>query len=175
MIGCPGAGKSTFARRLGAVLGFEVIHLDRLYWHPGWVHTPAERWTEIQQAALQGDRWIVDGNYAATLALRLAAADTVVLFDFPTAVCLGRSLLRLARSPWTARPDMAEGCRERLNLEFLRFIWHFRRDRRPGILRRLAAMPPGRTVLHLHSSAEANALLARIRREAGRPASPCPP
>ena len=59
------------------------------------------------------------------------------------------------------RPDMAEGCPERVNLEFPRFIWTFRRARRPGILRRLREMPPGRTVVRPRSSAAAEAFLAR--------------
>ena len=80
-ISCPGAGKSTFARRLGAVLGIEVIQLDRLCWQPGWVPTPVEQRIPIQEAALQTDRWIVDGNYARTLHLRVAAADTVLAWQ----------------------------------------------------------------------------------------------
>ncbi len=166
VIGCPGAGKSTFARRLGAILGIEVIHLDRLYWRPGWVPTPAEEWVRIQEAALRADRWIVDGNYARTLSLRVAAADTVIFLDFPTAVCLCRSLLRVARSRRTPRPDMADGCRERVNLEFLRFIWGFRRAKRPDMVRRLRAVEGDKDVVHLRSSREADAFLEQVRQRA---------
>lgn len=172
VIGCPGAGKSTFARRLGAILGIEVIHLDRLYWHPGWVRTPADQWAQIQEATLHADRWIVDGNYAATLHLRVAAADTVIFFDFPTAVCLWRSLLRVAKSRWTARPDMADGCPERGNLEFLRFIWSFRRAKRPGMVCRLREVQGDKHVVYLTSSGEADAFLARARQRAVLSADP---
>ena len=172
VIGCPGAGKSTFARRLGVVLGIEVVHLDRLYWHPGWVRTPAEQWAQIQAAALQADRWIVDGNYAATLHLRVTAADTVIFLDFPRAVCLWRSLLRVARSRRTTRPDMADGCRERVNLEFLRFIWSFRRAKRPGMVRRLREVQGDKHVVYLRSSGEADAFLARARQRAMLSADP---
>ena len=172
VIGCPGAGKSTFARRLGAILGIEVIHLDRLYWHPGWRRTPPEQWAQIQEAALQGDRWIADGNYAATLHLRVAAADTVIFFDFPTAVCLWRSLLRVAKSRWTVRPDMADGCAARVNLEFLQFIWSFRRAKRPGMVRRLRQVQGDKHVVYLRSSGEADAFLTRVRQRAMLSADP---
>ena len=146
VIGCPGAGKSAFARQLGRILGTEITHLDRLYWRPGWVRTPQTEWEALQRAALAGERWIIDGNYGATLHLRLAAADTVILLDFPRAVCMGRFLRRVLLARWTPRPDMADGCHERFSLELARFIWDFRRDKRPGILRQLRALPPERVV-----------------------------
>ncbi len=169
IIGCPGAGKSTFALRLGALLGIDVIHLDRLYWHPGWVRTPTEEWLQIQTAALQADRWIVDGNYAASIPLRLALADTVIFFDFPRALCLWRSLKRVASARWTTRPDMAEGCRERIDLEFLRFIWYFHRTKRPGILHQLQGLPEGKPFVHLRTPHEAETFLAQVRQQTAPP------
>ena len=144
----------------------EVIHLDRLYWHRGWRRTPPGQWVQIQEGALQGDRWIVEGNYAATLHLRVAAADTIVFFDFPTAVCLWRSVLRVAKSRRTVRPDMADGCAERVNLEFLRFIWSFRRAKRPGIVHLLRHVQGDKHVVYLRSSGEADAFLRRVRQRA---------
>jgi adenylate kinase family enzyme len=163
VIGCPGAGKSTFALRLGAILGIEVIHLDRLYWRPGWVRTPTDEWLQKQRAALRGDAWIVDGNYSASLELRLAAADVVVFLDYPPAICLWRALWRVVRSRWVPRPDMAAGCRERVDRAFVRFIWTFRDEKRPGIMRRLEAAPPGTRVVHLRSDHEADAFLEEMR------------
>ena len=43
VIGSGGAGKSTLARELGARAGLPVVHLDRLYWRPGWTKTPMAR------------------------------------------------------------------------------------------------------------------------------------
>lgn len=42
IIGSSGAGKSTFARRLGEITGLEVIHLDKIYWQPNWTE-PAQK------------------------------------------------------------------------------------------------------------------------------------
>lgn len=162
VIGCPGAGKSTFALRMGAILGIEVIHLDLLYWRPGWVRTPTEEWLEAQRAALHGAAWIVDGNYGASLDQRLAASDTVIFLYYPRALCMWRAVGRVLRSPWVHRPDMAPGCRERLDLEFLRFIWTFRNAKRPGIVRRLQAAPPSTRVVYLRSSREADAFVQQL-------------
>lgn len=83
IIGSGGAGKTTLARMLGAKTGIPVVHLDRLYWNAGWVPAPHEMWLERQREVLEGECWIIDGNYGSTLDLRLAAADTVIFLDTP--------------------------------------------------------------------------------------------
>ena len=76
IIGSGGAGKSTLARRLGELTGIPVIHLDAHYWLPGWVVTPKEEWAGKVDALLQGDRWIMDGNFGSTLKQRLVTAQS---------------------------------------------------------------------------------------------------
>jgi adenylate kinase family enzyme len=83
VIGSGGAGKSIFSRRLGDVLGIEVIHLDRLHWKPGWAETPKGEWAELVGQLVRGDEWIIDGNYGGTLEVRLGACDTVIFLDLP--------------------------------------------------------------------------------------------
>ena len=39
VIGCCGSGKTTLSRKLGEKLGLPVVHLDKLFWHPGWVES----------------------------------------------------------------------------------------------------------------------------------------
>jgi len=90
IIGSPGAGKSTFARRIGEITGIEVFYLDQLFWKPGWVKTPRPEWIELQQRIVKGESWIIDGNYGATMDIRIQAADTVIFLDFPRRVCLWR-------------------------------------------------------------------------------------
>ena len=63
VIGSGGAGKSTFARHLGKCLNIDVIHLDALYWHLGWVETPRAEWRKVINELLRRDAWIIDGNY----------------------------------------------------------------------------------------------------------------
>ena len=86
VVGPGGAGKSVLARKMGERLGLPVIHLDALYWRPGWVQTPKDEWKAKVRELLSGERWIIDGNYGGTAGLRMAAADTIVLLDFPRRV-----------------------------------------------------------------------------------------
>ena len=76
VIGSGGSGKSTFSRQLGEVTGLPVVHLDKLYWHAGWVKTPAPVWQSIVQRELAKTKWIMDGNFGGTRAMRLAEATT---------------------------------------------------------------------------------------------------
>jgi adenylate kinase family enzyme len=73
IVGSGGAGKSTFARALALRTGLPLVHLDHLYWSPGWVVTPSDEWRVVLEEALGGDAWIADGNYARTYDVRLVA------------------------------------------------------------------------------------------------------
>jgi adenylate kinase family enzyme len=134
IVGPGGAGKSTLARRLGERLGLPVIHLDAEHWRPGWVETPPDEWERKVRALVAGERWIIDGNYGGTMGIRLAAADTIVFLDFPRRICLWRVLRRQLRYRGRSRPDMTEGCPERISLPFVRWIWEFPRAHRPKVL-----------------------------------------
>jgi adenylate kinase family enzyme len=164
VIGSGGAGKSTLARRLGERLGIEVVHLDALYWRPGWVEPPKEFWRERVAELLRRDAWILDGNYGGTLEQRLAACDAVVFLDLPRTLCLWRVLGRALRHRGRSRPDMAPGCPERLTLDFLRWVWGYRTRTRPKVLRLLAAHAEGRQIVRLRSRAEVEDFLAGLAR-----------
>jgi adenylate kinase family enzyme len=134
VIGIPGAGKSTFARALADKTGLPLIHLDKEFWRPGWTVTPRSQWWPRVSELAAGERWLIEGNYASSLHLRLPRADTVLWFDYPTVKCLRRVLWRVASCHGQVRPDMAPGCPERLDGEFLRYVWRFNRVERPKIL-----------------------------------------
>lgn len=162
VIGSGGAGKSTLAAHLGGRLGLPVVHLDALYWRPGWVPAPAPAWHETVARLVAQDAWVLDGNYGGTLDLRLAACDAVVFLDLPRLVCLAGVLRRRVRFAGRPRPDAAPGCPEQLTWEFVRWVWEYPRTRRPGILRRLAALPPDRRVVRLRSRAAVGRFLAGL-------------
>ena len=165
IVGPGGAGKSTLARRLSKVLGLPVIHLDRLYWKPGWVPTPRDEWVRLQGELLASDRWIVDGNYGSTMDMRLAAADTVVFMDLPRVVCVWRAFHRGWSGRGRTRPDMADGCPERIDLGFLWWIWTYPRRHRPTLARKLAALPDDKRVVRLRSHRDVRAFVRGL--EAG--------
>ena len=94
IIGSGGAGKSTFARRLGEILNIEVLHLDKLYWQPNWTEPSKIEWQKTVEEMLIQDAWIMDGNFGGTMEMRIEASDTVILLDLPRTVCLYRVLKR---------------------------------------------------------------------------------
>jgi adenylate kinase family enzyme len=122
VIGISGAGKSTFARELARRTGLPLIHLDKEFWRPGWTTTPLPEWRAKVEALAARDAWIMDGNYGATLDLRLPRADAVIWFDYLRLRCLRQIAWRIATTYGRVRPDLAPGCPEQIDLEFLRFV-----------------------------------------------------
>jgi adenylate kinase family enzyme len=163
VIGSGGAGKSTFARHLGKLLDIGVIHLDALYWHPGWIETPRAEWRKVLEELLRRDAWIIDGNYSNTLALRLEKCDTVIFLDIARPICLWRVLKRAILYRSRIRPDMAEGCRERLDLGFIRWVWSYNSRTRPQIIEILRESAQNQKVIWLRSQAEIKRFLTSAK------------
>lgn len=139
IIGCPGAGKSTAARRLARITGLPLIHLDRHYWLPGWVRPDDETWRVKVHDLVCQPRWIMDGNYSGTLDLRLAMADTLIHLDFSTFVCASRVMRRtLTRLGRQRGQELDERCPERLDWPFFRFVLEYRSRYRERDMARMA-------------------------------------
>lgn len=130
IIGCGGAGKSTLARALGEKTGLPVVHLDKLFWKPGWVSVGQEEFDRIVDDQIAKDGWIMDGNFNRTLPKRLARCDTVIYLDFSRLACMMGVAKRIITTYGTVRPDMGEGCPERFDLEFLKWVWNFNKNNR---------------------------------------------
>ena len=137
IIGCGGAGKSTLARQLGEKTGLPVVHLDQLFWYPGWVESTKDEIDAKIMEELGKPRWIMDGNYNRTLPLRLEKCDTVIYLDFSRFACLFGVLKRVLTTYGTVRPDMAEGCPERFDLDFLKWLCNFNKTKREKYYRLL--------------------------------------
>ena len=136
VMGSSGSGKSTFARRLSEIVGIPFISLDALYWKPGWVASDnAEFDARVEEIARQ-PRWVMDGNYTRYGAgeLRRQTSDTVIWFDLPRRSCMLGIFRRIAGSYGRVRPEMAKGCPERIDFEFFRYVWAYRREQRPKLL-----------------------------------------
>ena len=78
----------------------------------------------------------MDGNYTRYGAgeLRRHSSDTVIWFDLPRRTCMLGIMRRVAGSFGKVRPEMAEGCPERVDVEFFRYVWNYRRQQRPKLL-----------------------------------------
>lgn len=163
IIGSGGAGKSTLARQLAAILDIEAIYLDAFYWQPGWVEIPTSKWHSVVQDLSKRKSWIIDGNYGDTLDLRLAVADTVIFLDFSRLLCLWRVIKRRLIYSGKTRPDMASGCPERIDGQFLHYIWNYPIAHRPIILKKLSQLTPNQQVIILKSPAEVRLFLQKLQ------------
>ncbi|WP_145447143.1 P-loop NTPase family protein [Mucisphaera calidilacus] len=155
VVGPCGSGKSWLASRLGERLGLPVVHMDRLYWKPGWVEGTQEELRAKLEEVVAGERWVIDGNYAGTLGMRLARADAVVWLDYGRWVYRRRLLWRQVAGRFRGRPDMAEGCRETFDPEFLRYAWDFEKTGGVALREALAGVPAGVEVLRFRRPGEA--------------------
>jgi adenylate kinase family enzyme len=136
IIGCGGSGKSYLACQLSAILGIPVTHLDALYYDRHWNPLPTHRLAQLQRDLVTQPRWIIDGNYASTMAIRLAAADTVIFLDLPAGACLSGILQRRLRH--RGGQHAALGVYNRITWQFLRYVLGYRRSMRPRVQRLLA-------------------------------------
>ena len=118
-----------------------LIHLDKLYWQPGWQKTERDVFREKLLNELQKDCWIIDGNFDSTLELRSQYADLVIFLNYPTRVSFSRAIKRSLIHRGKTRPDMASGCPEKVDWEFAKWIWRYNVDVQPNIIKFLATLP----------------------------------
>ncbi len=141
LIGCGGAGKSTLARQLGEKLHLPVVHLDKLFWFPGWQERTDGDFDALLDVELQKPQWIMDGNFNRTLPRRLEKSDTVIYLDYSRLTCLLGVAKRVLTTHGTVRPDMGQGCPERFDWEFLKWVWNFNKEKRKKFYEILASHP----------------------------------
>ncbi len=161
IIGCSCAGKSTLARALSEQLALPVIHLDQLWWKSGWEHVTREEFDKKLEAVLEESRWIIDGNYSRTIDKRLPKCDTIIYLDFSRWACLWGMMQRVLGSYGRVRPDMAPGCPERIDWEFIKFVWNFSKNNRVLNYTYLAKAKHAKAIV-LKSRKEVRAFLKEI-------------
>lgn len=152
VIGSPGAGKSTFSLKLGGVTGIKVHHMDRLFWLPNWTERNKDDFNDELKRILSEKSWIIDGNYQKTLKTRINHADTIVYLDFNRFVCMYRVMKRVRKWKGKIRPDMGEGCEERLETEFLKWVWNYRKRDRHETLKLIEHAEKNKNVIILKNS-----------------------
>lgn len=167
ILGGSGSGKSTLARQIGAITGLPVVHIDPMYWAPGWVPRSAEETRALSLAAAAGQAWVFEGNHTETMEARAERADLIVFLDLPRGLRLWRAVWRSLRHYGRTRPDMPPDCPERLDFGFLKtFVWGYDTRSRPRALAVLDRWRDRRRVVTLRSRAEVQRFLADLR--AGR-------
>jgi adenylate kinase family enzyme len=163
VMGCAGSGKSTFGRALAGKLDLPFVSLDQLFWQPGWREPNMQDFTAKVTRAAEGPAWVIDGNYTRYGAgeLRRERADTIVWFDLPRWVCLASIVKRIVTTYGTVRPEMAPGCPEQVDWEFLKYVWTYRATQRPKLLAYFSALRGDQRFVTFSARAQAADFLAR--------------
>jgi adenylate kinase family enzyme len=163
VIGSGGAGKSTFSRRLHEITKLELIHLDIVYWKPNWVETSKPEWFAKLAELLEKDSWIMDGNYDGSLEMRLEKCDTAIFLDMPRVLCLYRVLKRALKYRNATRPDMADGCNEKVDRKFAEWIWDYPNKDKIIVEEKLQRFEDKRKIIRLKSKREVENFLMNFK------------
>jgi adenylate kinase family enzyme len=166
IIGCGGSGKSRLARSLGGLLAITPVHLDGLYYDQDWKPLDKEQFAALQRDVVTAPRWIIDGNYAASLPVRLQAADTVIFLDLPGWTCLLGIAQRRIRHRGGQHKDI--GVYDRVTWNFVRYILGYRRQMAPRVRQLIAAHAGSAEVVVLRSRRAARDHLAVVSMQVKR-------
>lgn len=157
IIGCPGAGKSTFARKLSEKTGLELFYLDMIWHKPDKTTVARDEFDLRLNEIFERDTWIIDGNYIRTMERRLSECDTVFFFDLPTEVCLEGAASRVGKK----REDMP-WVETEVDEDFLRRILDFEKDQKPKIHEYLEKIKSGKEIIIFKSHREADDFIASL-------------
>lgn len=157
IIGCPGAGKSTFARKLREKTGFELFYLDMIWHKPDKTTVARDEFDLRLNEIFKRDTWIIDGNYLRTMERRLSECDTVFLFDLPTEACLAGAASRVGKK----REDMP-WVETELDGVFRKWIIDFEKDQKPKIHEYLEKIKSEKEIIIFKSHREADDFIASL-------------
>jgi adenylate kinase family enzyme len=162
IIGSPGAGKTSFARRLADKTKLPVIHLDYYYHQSKFdYYNNKQSWIDKVEELIGQDRWIMDGHYHSTLGLRLNRADTVIFLDHPRIISLFRAMHRRIKYHGKPRVDMPSEWKERVDWYFLKRVWEFNKKYRPDVLSELNKLN-GKRIFVLKNQKEVDRFLKSL-------------
>jgi adenylate kinase family enzyme len=160
VIGCGGSGKTHLSNQLAATLSLPVTHLDAVYYDADWNPLPAAEFAKLQRDLAAAPRWLIEGNYASSLPIRLAAADTVIFLDLPAATCL----LGILQRRWRYRGGQHTqvGVYDRITWNFVKYILRYRTTMRPRVEALIAEHGTHARLVKLTSRRQAAAFLAQV-------------
>ena len=163
VMGYSGAGKSTLTRTLSQRLGLPLLHLDKVEFTANWQKRDRAEALAMVEAFMARDSWVIDGNYAGFLqARRLEEADLIVFLDLPRLTCLRQAWGRYRRLRGQVRESAADGCCEKFDLEFFRWlVWDGRSRKRQTRYRSLMEVYREKAVV-LKNRAQISAFLERF-------------
>ena len=162
--GNAGAGKTTLAREVAALLGLPFHSLDGIVWQARWKKTPPDERERRIHELIETDSWVIDGVSFTVQ----EQADTVILLDVPRRTSFFRVMKRNWRFLFRSRPGLPPQCPEiRIIPTLCRIIWRFPSRVRGPLLARMAEREDRQEQFHLKSSADVREFLAGIGRSSG--------
>lgn len=160
IIGCGGSGKTTLGRRLGTALRAPITHLDVLYYDDDWNTLPKDEFAAVQEELVARDRWVIDGNFASTLPIRLQRATTVIFLDLHPLTCLAGIAQR--RFKHGGGQNDATGVYDRIHWGFIKYVWNYRKTMGPRVRDLILEHGTHADVHVMRSRRAANRLVERI-------------
>lgn len=140
IIGGSGSGKSTLANILSESMKIPVIHLDSINYKPNWIQVDKVERDKIISEKSNEDKWIIDGNYNKTLKERLIKSDLIIWLDYSSYTQIKGVVKRIAQNYNKERSEIP-GCKERINLKFIKYVATYNKVKRPEMLEILKDIP----------------------------------
>lgn len=159
IVGSPGAGKTTLARKLQEKLNLPLYHLDSIWHKPDRTNIPREEFDRILRNIISKKEWIIDGCYCRTLDIRIKACDTIILLDFPLRTCLAGARERVGQK----RPEMP-WIEETLDEEFKQWILDFPNEQLPKIYQSIESYGKGKNIIIFKSREEADGFIRQLQK-----------
>ena len=168
VIGYSGAGKSTVAKQLADFYNCPVLHLDKVQFEENWKERDIQQAKEMVHQFMENSCWVIDGNYEKFyLERRLEEANQIIFLDFSRTTCLWRVYCRFRKYKNTTRGDMASGCKEKLDFDFLKWILiDGRTKQKKKIYAQIISKYPHKTIA-LKNQHQVNTFLYRLTQALG--------
>lgn len=161
VIGGSGAGKTTVARQLAFLSRLPLHHIDAMYWNTAWTPRGYDQTVLLSSIAAYGEKWIIEGNYEPTMALRAERADLIIFLDFSRGLRSFRVALRFLKFWGKRRPELPYGCIERFDFRHLHdWVWRYDQHSRPFAQALLEEWQGQRDIIHLRRPADLRRLMA---------------
>ncbi|MNV61597.1 topology modulation protein [compost metagenome] len=139
--------------------------MDTYYWNADWVPKPNEEWNNIVEQFINEEHWIMDGNYSRTMDIRINKADLIIFLDMPRLLCIYRIIKRRIIYHKKSRPDMNQECPEKLDWDFVKWVWNYRKKGRVNTIKKLEQIKGRKEVVILRTRKEMDEFIGKVEKE----------
>jgi len=161
VLGPCGSGKTFLSGQLSRILDLPAIHLDAMFWKPGWISTPQPEWRRMVSSLVEQNSWIMDGTYESTLDLRIPEAHAIIMVDRPRWSCLWGVVRRSVTYRNKPRPDAPP--EQPIDRAYLRYIWRYPTHTDTLVRELIDKYGPGIPVIRLDTRKHVESLLSALQ------------